>query len=69
MYNTYLCYYILFFFKYTNIDGLFVFFRRSKMYSGKVTGLAYVPTLYEACIRVLQENIDGKFVTIKEIQD
>lgn len=52
---------------YTNIDGLFVFFRRSKMYSGKVTGLAYVPTLYEACIRVLQENIDGKFVTVKEI--
>ncbi|XP_047480628.1 transcription elongation factor B polypeptide 3-like [Penaeus chinensis] len=33
--------------------------RRSKMYSGKVSGLAYVPTLYEACIRVLQENIDA----------
>ncbi|XP_071516603.1 uncharacterized protein EloA [Panulirus ornatus] len=33
--------------------------RRSKMYSGKVPGLSYVPTLYESCIRVLQENIDA----------
>ncbi|XP_045585361.1 transcription elongation factor B polypeptide 3 [Procambarus clarkii] len=33
--------------------------RRSKVYSGKVSGLSFVPTLYEACIRVLQENIDA----------
>ncbi|KAK8745093.1 hypothetical protein OTU49_000457, partial [Cherax quadricarinatus] len=33
--------------------------RRSKVYSGKIPGLSYVPTLYEACIRVLQENIDA----------
>ncbi|KAG7157075.1 Elongin-A-like [Homarus americanus] len=33
--------------------------RRSKVYSGKVSGLSYVPTLYEVCIRVLQENIDA----------
>lgn len=33
--------------------------RRSKVYSGKVSGLSYVPSLYESCIRVLQENIDA----------
>uniref|UniRef100_A0A0P4VZJ3 Elongin-A n=1 Tax=Scylla olivacea TaxID=85551 RepID=A0A0P4VZJ3_SCYOL len=33
--------------------------RRSKVYSGKVCGLSYVPSLYETCIRVLQENIDA----------
>lgn len=33
--------------------------KRSKVYSGKVCGLAYVPSLYESCIRVLQENIDA----------
>ena len=33
--------------------------RCSKMYSGKVCGISYVPSLYETCIIVLQENIDA----------
>ncbi|XP_064089411.1 transcription elongation factor B polypeptide 3-like isoform X2 [Macrobrachium nipponense] len=33
--------------------------RRSKMYSGRSTGLQYVPTLYDSCIRVMIENIDA----------
>ncbi|KAG0728392.1 Transcription elongation factor B polypeptide 3 [Chionoecetes opilio] len=33
--------------------------KRSKVYSGKVCGLSFVPSLYDSCIRVLQENIDA----------
>nr|SVE75340.1 EOG090X0BTZ [Daphnia dolichocephala] len=33
---------------------------RTKVFSGnRSTGLAYVPTLFESCIRVLQQNIDA----------
>ena len=33
---------------------------RTKVFSGNKTGYTNVPSLYELCIRVLIENIDGK---------
>lgn len=34
--------------------------QRTKVYSGNKTGYTSVPTLYDICIRVLIENIEGK---------
>lgn len=33
---------------------------RTKVYSGNKVGYTTVPTLYDMCIRVLIENIDGE---------
>jgi hypothetical protein len=39
----------------------FVLLFRTKVFSGnRSSGLAYVPTLFDSCIRVLQQNMDGK---------
>lgn len=35
---------------------------RTKVFSGnRSSGLSYVPTLFDSCIRVVQQNIDGNF--------
>jgi transcription elongation factor B polypeptide 3 len=39
---------------------LFILDFRTKVYSGNKGGYTSVPTLYDICIRVLIENIDGK---------
>jgi len=39
---------------------LFVNFR-TKVYSGNKGGYTSVPTLYDMCIRILIENIDGEY--------
>lgn len=44
--------------------------QRTKVYSGVKSGaLLNVPTLHEMCIRVLQRNIDGKFVYNSLVSD
>jgi len=36
---------------------------RTKVFSGKrSTGLAYLPSLFDICIQVLQQNIDGIYI-------
>lgn len=47
----------------SHIFILYLLFYRTKVYSGnKVIGK--IPTLYEMCVHVLQEHIDGKYSII-----
>lgn len=44
---------------------IFFFFNfRTKVFSGNKSSLTNIPTLYELCIRVLIDNIEGKFFFI-----
>lgn len=58
-YKHYIFIFFVYFYNATTKCILFIFFR-TKVYSGnKVIGK--IPTLYEMCVHVLQEHIDGKF--------
>lgn len=42
--------------------------QRTKVFSGNKTGYTSVPTLYEMCIRVLIENIDGEHFILRYLK-
>jgi len=42
---------------------------RTKVYSGNKVGYTTVPTLYDMCIRILIENIDGEYFSLSTTMD